>query len=117
MNREEATLLTQGLVLEERLRQAKGRVSTLMVEARFYLSPEWSEYRDQVLEPRYREASDALAMADDTASMLRLQGEARALRYQIDRSTAVTADLEKAKDDLTKQEQSLRAAAGIRANG
>lgn len=107
--------MVRGLAHEERLRRAHERVQTLQVEARFYLSAEWSEYRDQVLEPRYREASDALAQANDTATMLRLQGEARALRYQIDRSQQVTADLDAAKQTLSNEEQSLRAAAGIRA--
>lgn len=113
MNRAEAEAAVAADIASRKILALHDEVATLQTEARFYTGPEWQAYRDQVLEPRYRATADALVGSDETARMLRLQGEARALRYQIDRSESVTQELRDKKEQLDAAEQSLRDAAGV----
>lgn len=113
MNSAEADQMVAALVHEDRLRKSQEEIGRLQIEARFYQSPEWADYLAEVLEPRYRARADELTAAEDTATMLRLQGEARALKFQIDRAESVVRDLEEKKVQYEKQQRTLRDAAGI----
>lgn len=113
MNSAEADRLVAGLVVEDKLRRRHEELQRLQVEARFYLSAEWNEYREVILEPRYRDVTASLVGTDETATMLRAQGEARALRYQIDRAESVGRELEDKKQQYEKVQRQARDAAGV----